>query len=155
MARDYNINISVQGGNRRGAFGGGNLVKTKSTLNSFNKPMSSGGEDVSSYNLSRLFSVGLIFNKSQQFNELAGAFTGNKRLQRQINTGMTFAKYGIGLAINPVVGATYAIGDMAYRGISYGVMVQKKNREAEYYRSLSGNNANSGRRYRGDYSWVM
>ena len=151
MARDYNINISVQGGNRRGAFGGGNLVKTKSTLNSFNKPMSSGGDDVSAYNLSRLFSIGLIFNKAQQGNELAGAYTGNKRRQKQVSTAMTFAKYGIGLSINPAIGAVYAVGDMAYRGISYGIANQKKNREAEYYRSLSGNNANSGRRYRGDY----
>ena len=64
---------------------------------------------------------------------------------------MTFAKYGIGLAINPVAGGIYMASDLAYRGVMYGVKIQKENREADYYKRLSGNNAFSGSRYRGDY----
>jgi hypothetical protein len=64
---------------------------------------------------------------------------------------MTFAKYGIGMAINPVAGIIYAGSDMAYRSVMYGIKIQKTNRQADYFQRLSGNNANSGSRYRGDY----
>ena len=150
MPRDYNINISVKGGNSRGAFNSGNVAKTKSTLNSNTR--SNNGEEISSSNLKGILTIGLAFNKAQQVNELVGAYTGNRLRQRKINTTMTMAKYAIGLSINPAVGAVYAVGDMAYRNISYGIQVQKKSREADYFRRISGNNANSGRRYRGDYS---
>ena len=114
--------------------------------------MGNGGSEQSEFNLRRVFSVGLAFNSGQKANEIAGAFTENRLRQKKIDVGMTFAKYGIGLAINPVAGATYAISDLAYRGIMYNVGVQKKNREARYFRALSGNNSNSGTRYRGSYS---
>lgn len=149
MPRDYNINISVGGGNRRGAFTGGNVSKTKDTLNT--RKISEDGGEENEYNLGRLFSIGFFFNKAQQGNELAGAYTENRLRQKKFNVGMTFAKYGIGLAINPAVGGLYAAGDLAYRGISYGIERQKQNKEAMYYQRLSGNDANSGRRYRGDY----
>lgn len=146
MPRDYNINISVEGGNRRGAFGGGSLSKTKSTLNSNRNLNPSGERDA---NLSRIFTIGLAFNKGQQANELFGAYTQNKLRQRKTETGLTFAKYAIGVAINPAVGATYALGDLAYRGISYGISVQKQNRESRVLRNFSGNNSSSGSRYQG------
>lgn len=93
----------------------------------------------------------MIFNKTQQANELVGAYTENRFRQKKFGVLMTFAKYGVGVAINPVAGAVYGVGDIAYRGIGYAIDIQKKNKEARYYRAMSGNNANSGRRYRGDY----
>ena len=151
MARDYNINISVGGGDRRGAFGGGNIYKNKNTLNSGMYGNQETGNQATEFNLRRVVNLGLAFNTMQKGNEIVGAYTENRLRQRQINTAMTFAKYGIGLAVNPVAGAVYAGSDLAYRGIMYGIDVQKKNREANYYKRLSGNNANSGSRYRGDY----
>jgi hypothetical protein len=148
MPRDYNLNIAVGGGDRRGAYGGGNVSKTKSTLNS--RRIQEDGESATSYNLKSIVTIGLIFNKGQQANELIGAHTNNRLRQRKVNTAMTFAKYGIGVAINPAVGGIYAVGDLAYRGISYGIKLQKQNREADYFKRLSGNNSTSGRRYRGD-----
>ena len=148
MPRDYNLNISVEGGNRRGAFGGGNISKTKTTLNS-KSSFNADGEDKS--NLEKLFTIGMAFNKGQQANELVGAYTENRLRQRKIETGMTFAKYAIGIGLNPLIGGVYAGGDLLYRGIGYSINIQKQNKEARYYRGLSGNNANSGRRYKGDY----
>jgi len=146
MARDYNINIAVGGGNRRGAFSGGNVYKTKNTLNS---KIGNDGDAISRSNLSRVFTVGLAFNIGQKGNEVVGAYTSNKLRQRKFDTSMTFTKYGIGIAINPAVGGAYALGDMVYRGVQYGIKVQKKNREADYFQRLSGNTSSSGRRYGG------
>lgn len=152
MARDYSIHISVgEGGNRRGAYGGGNVYRTKSTLNSKANKTSEDGSIITNSNLVKVATIGLAFNKAQQTNEIVGAYTENRLRQRKINTGMTFAKYGIGIAVNPTAGSIYALGDLAYRGIMYQIDVQKQNREANYYRRLSGNNANSGSRYRGEY----
>ena len=150
IPRDYNINISIAGGNRRGAFSGGNIYKTRYTLDSGfydnNK-----GENISKGNLSKVLSLGLAFNTAQKANEMVGAYTENRLRQRKIDVGMTFAKYGIGLAINPIAGAVYAGSDLAYRGIMYGIKIQKQNREAEYFSRLSGNNSYSGSKYGGSF----
>ena len=145
MARDYNINIEIKGGGTRGAFGGGNLYRNKTTLNK------NAVGDLTNFNLSKVINVGLAFNTAQKTNEIVGSYTENRLRQRKINMGMTFAKYGIGLAINPVAGSIYMASDLAYRGAMYGIKIQKENREADYYKRLSGNNAFSGSRYRGDY----
>lgn len=150
MPRDWNINISVGGGDARGAFKGGRVSTTKSTLNT--RKIKEDGDSITSSNLKRIFTVGFAFNKAQQANEIIGAYTNNRLRQRRVDTGMTFAKYSIGLAVNPAIGAVYGLGDLGYRGIMYGIKIQKQNREADYYKRLSGNNANSGSRYRGDYS---
>ena len=151
MARDYNINISVGGGNRRGAFSGGNVFKSRNTLNSGGYNNQESGEDISTANLKKVINLGLVFNTLQKANEAVGAYTENRLRQRQMNVLMTSAKYGIGIAINPVAGVVYAGSDLAYRGIMYNIRNQKKNREADYYKRLSGNNSFSGTRYRGDY----
>ena len=152
MARDYKINISVKGGDRRGAFGGGNLVRNKSTLNSRMYKNQDNGNSISSGNLKKIFSAGMAFNVAQKGNEIFGAYTENRLRQRKTNVQMTYAKYGLGIAINAPIGLAYAGSDLAYRGIMYGIKINKKNREARFYRNLSGNNANSGRRYGGEYS---
>jgi len=149
VPRDYNIVVSVGGENRRGAFGGGNLYKNKTTLNK------NAVGDLTNFNLSKVINIGLAFNTAQKANEFIGARTENRLRQRKINVAMTFAKYGIGLVINPTAGAIYVASDLAYRSAMYNVKIQKENREADYYRRLSGNNAFSGSRYRGDYVWHM
>ena len=152
MARDHAIIISVQGGNRRGAFSGGNVYKNRNTLNSAMYNNQESGEQTSQFNLKKVINLGLAFNTMQKGNEIFGAYTENRLRQRRVDVGMTFAKYGIGMAINPVAGAIYAGSDLAYRGIMYGIKIQKQNREGNYYKRLSGNNAYSGSRYGGEYS---
>lgn len=150
MPVTHNITISVNGGDQRGAFSGGNLVKDRRTLNS-SMYKNDGGGLVKDSNLKRVLSLGMAFNTAQKANEIVGAFTENRLRQRRIDVAMTFSKYAIGMAVNPVIGAVYAASDLGYRSIMYGINVQKKNREADYYRRLSGNNSFSGSRYRGDY----
>jgi hypothetical protein len=151
MARDYNINISVNGGNRRGAFGGGNLVRSRGTLNSSMYKNQDNGENITTGNLKKVLSMGMLFNTTQKANEGVGAYTENRLRQRKIDQGMTFAKYGIGLMVNPLLGGVYAGSDLAYRSAMYSIKVQKENRQADFYKRLSGNNSFSGSRYRGDY----
>jgi len=151
MPRDYNINISVKGGDRRGAFKGGNLSKSSGTLDS-NRENSN---NISTRNLSGILSVGLAFNSGQKGNEIIGAATENRLRQRRTNSGMTFAKYAIGIRLNVPLGLTYAVSDIGYRALQQGIRIQKQNRQANYLKKLSGNSSFSGSRYRGDYSWVM
>jgi len=150
MPINNNIIVSVGGGDRRNAFGGGRVYTNKTTLGG-GMGGNQDAESITKSNLRSVFTIGLAFNKGQQANELVGAYTNNRLRQRKINTGMTFAKYGIGIAINPLIGGVYAAGDLAYRGIQYGIKLQKGNRQADYYRRLSGNIALSGSTYKGDY----
>jgi len=152
MPRDYNINISVGGGNRRGAFGGGNLFKSQGTLDSSMYGNQESGNSITTGNLKKVVSLGMAFNTAQKANEVVGAFTENRLRQRRIDAGMTFAKYGIGISINPLAGAVYALSDLTYRTTMYNIRKGKKDRESDYYNRLSGNNSNSGRRYGGEFS---
>lgn len=149
MAVNYAVNVSVSGGNRRGAFGGGSLAKTKTTLNT-NRTIEP--NEQGEINLSKVFTVGLAFNKAQQGNEILGAYSGDRQRQRKIDMGLTFAKYGIGIAINPLAGGIYAVGDIGYRSIMYSIKVDNQRKQAQALSNLSGNNSFSGRRYRGSYS---
>lgn len=152
MPRDWNINISVGGGNRRGAFNGGNVFRTRQTLDSAMYRRQQNGSNIGKFNLKKVVNLGLAFNTFQKGNEIVGAHTEDRLRQRKVDVGMRYAKYAIGISIKPVTGGIYAISDMAYRAIMYSVELQKKNREANYYKRLSGNNSFSGSRYRGDYS---
>jgi hypothetical protein len=151
VAVSFNVNMSINGGNRRGAFDGGNVYKDRGTLNSGMYSNQSSGEQIGEFNLRKIVNLGLAFNTAQKANEIAGAWTQNRLRQRRIDTGMTFAKYGIGLAINPVVGGVYMASDLGYRAIMYQIEKERGNIRADYYRRLSGNATYSGSRYRGDY----
>lgn len=152
MPRDYNIYFNIGGGSVRQAYNNGNAIKNSGTLDTTqNNRMSEDGDAITQGNLANVLKIGLMFNLSQKANELVGAYTENRLKQKKFENGMLLAKYGVGLAVNPAVGGTYVVGDLAYRGISYSIQLQKKNKEALYYRQKSGNNANSGRRYGGSY----
>ena len=149
MPVSHRIDITVGGGDRRPTWNAGNVARSKSSLNT-KKSLSEDSEVVTTGNLSKLFTVGMAFNLLQRGGEATGAYTNNRLGQRKFERNMTFAKYGIGIALNPVIGGAYAGIDMGYRGLMYGIRQDKKNREARYYRNLSGNTSASGRRYMGD-----
>ena len=150
MARDYNIYVGMGGGDSRNAFGFGRAYVNQTTLSNV-----SGGKNdsnaITTSNLRNVLTIGLAFNIGQKLNEAVGAYTNDRLRQRRIDTSMTFAKYGIGLAVSPLAGGIYMAGDLGYRAIMYGIQLQKRNREAMYNERLSGINSNSGSRYRGDY----
>lgn len=149
MARDHNLFISSNG-DERNAFGYGRAYTNKNTLS-----RQSGGRNdsqaITQSNLRNIFNIGLGFNTAQKLNETIGAYTNNKLRQRKVDVGMTFGKYAIGLAINPVAGAVYAAADLGYRSLQYNIKAQKINRKADYFRRLSSNTTNSGSAYMGDY----
>lgn len=149
MPVSYMITINSGGGDRRPAYSAGTAYKSKASLNE--RKMSTNSEPITQGNLSKVLNVGLAFNLGQRGNEITGAYTNDRLRQRRMDVGMTFAKYGIGLAINPMLGGVYMASDLGYRAIMYGIKIQKKNRESEYFREISGNSSNSGRRYKGDY----
>jgi len=132
--------------NQRGAFNAGNVYTNKSTLRG---KVSENGSMISNSNLKRVASVGMFFNLAQKGNEIVGSYTNNRLQQRKFNVGMQFTKYGIGFAVNPFIGGAYMASDLGYRAIMYNIKINKKNRESEYFRELSGNSSYSGRRYRG------
>lgn len=151
MARDYNYYFYAGADNKRPAFSGSNGIKSKSSLNSSFFSKQDTGGSIRNSNLKRLLNAGLFFNTIQKGNETLGAYTNNSLRQRRIDTSMTFGKYGLGLMVNAPAGAIYAVSDLGYRALQYGIRVQKGNRQANYYVRLSGNNSFSGSRYRSDY----
>lgn len=95
----------------------------------------------------------MAFRATQMGTEIFGAYTENRLVQRRMRAGLTFAKYAVGFAtVGPVLGSVYMATDLTYRSLMYNIGIQKKSREADYYKRLSGNNASSGSRYRGNYS---
>ena len=144
--RDYNINVIWRGEGSKQAFGGGNLAKMNTGLNT------ESNKAITNVNLKGFAALGMAIRATQQGNELLGSYTENRLRQRKIQTGIQFGKYAIGIMLNPALGAVYATADLAYRAANYQIGLGKKNREADYYKRLSGNNASSGSRYRGSYS---
>jgi hypothetical protein len=142
MGKNYTINVKWWGSKgSRQAFGGGNIAKMNNSANQH--------KETTVINLKGFAGLGLLIRGSQMTNETFGAYTENKLRQRKMQKGITFAKYGIGLALNPALGTLYMASDLGYRSLQYNIGIQKQNREADYYKRLSGNNANSGSRYRG------
>lgn len=138
---NYNINFSVDGGDKSGS--------AKTVINKKQSPKQP--SSLTQQNLKNASKALLSMSGVQAGNELLGSFTENRLRQRKINVGITFAKYGVAISMMPVAGTLYMVGDLSYKTAMYGIEVQKKNREADYFIRLSGNNANSGSRYRGSY----
>jgi len=145
MGDNYNIHVNWRGNGSKQAFGGGNLTKMNRGTQSSNKEITAG-------NLKGFAGLGMTFRVAQMGTELQGSFTENRLRQRQVRVGLTFAKYAVGIALNPALGGIYAVSDLSYRALQYGIEVQKKNREADYYRRLSGNNSYSNSRYSGGFN---
>ena len=140
MARDYNINVNWRGKGSKNAFGGDNIAKTS---------RGSGDKGITRTNLKGFAGVGLAFRGSAMANETFGAYTENRLRQRKVAKGLTFAKYAVGIYTLGPVGVAYMASDLGYRTLQYNIGIQKQNREANYYKRLSGNNSSSGSRYRG------
>jgi len=94
---------------------------------------------------------GMAFKVAQKTNDIVGQYTSNTLRQRKGQVGINFAKYAVGAFYFGPIGLAYAAQDMAGQSVRYQIEIQKKNREADYYNRLSGNNSNSGSRYRGNY----
>lgn len=140
--KNYTININWRGKGSKSAFGGDNIAKS-----SRNGGVKSSG--ISQRNLKGFAGIGLAFRAGAMGNETFGAYTENRLRQRRVSQGLTFAKYAVGIYTLGPIGVAYMASDLGYRTLQYNIGIQKQNREANYYKRLSGNNSSSGSRYRG------
>lgn len=101
-------------------------------------------------NFTSVAKLGLALRQVRMGNEMVGAYTGDKLTQRKVQTGLTFAQYGVGVAVAGPIGIAYAAGDLAYRSLNYEIQRTKNNQIANYTRELSGNSARNHSRTSGE-----
>lgn len=101
-------------------------------------------------NFTSVAKLGLALRQVRMGNEIVGSYTGDKLTQRRVQTGLTFAQYGVGLAVAGPIGVAYAAGDLAYRSLNYEIQRSRRNQMASYTRELSGNSARNHSRTSGE-----
>jgi hypothetical protein len=107
-------------------------------------------ENLHKVNFKSVAKISLGIRTARMANELVGAYTGDRLTQRRVTTAMTFAQYGIGIAVAGGFGVIYAAGDLAYRGLMQNNQITLNNQRAGFLRELSGNNARNQGRNRGE-----
>ena len=70
-------------------------------------------------NFTSVAKLGLGLRQVRMANEIVGSYTADKLTQRRGQTALTFAQYGVGLAVAGPIGIAYAAGDLAYRSLNY------------------------------------
>ncbi len=78
-----------------------------------------------------------------------GAYTGNGELSAGIATAKRVGAHALLMMANPALGVTALAFDVAGEAIDYHINKRNSRLQAEVLRSISGNTANSGNRYRG------
>lgn len=104
-------------------------------------------------NFTSVAKLGLGIRQVRMANELVGAYTADKVTQRTVETALTFAQYGVGVAVAGPIGIAYAAGDLAFRGANFQIKKSRDNRMARYMRDISGNESRNHSRAGGDKIW--
>jgi hypothetical protein len=138
------FNIVVNEGNNPSEF------KNDARKNNRGRGRGANYRGIHEINFTSVAKLGLGIRQVRMANELVGAYTGDRLTQRQVETGLTFAQYGVGLVVAGPIGIAYAFGDMAYRTANYEIKRTRENQIARYIKDLSGNNARNQSRSRGD-----
>lgn len=107
---------------------------------SFNKGTGRGANyrQIHELNFSSVAKLGLALRQVKLANEVVGSYTNNRLRQRRVERLMTFAQYGVGIAVAGPIGVAYAAGDIAYRSLNYAIRNNKHNEEAAMKRDISG-----------------
>ncbi len=108
------------------------------------------GEAIMKYNFKSIAKAGLALRWGRMGNEMVGAYTGRRLRQQRVQTGLTFASYGIGMAVAGPFGAMYTAADIGYRNFNHQVNMLNRNAEAEIISEITGNNTRRGSRNGGD-----
>ena len=99
--------------------------------------------------IKNLASIGLVANAGKQIfmSTLGqiGAITGDMQAQRRINKGLTLVGFGLGFAINPLVGTLNVLTTLASDAIQASIEVRNENIGATYFRRQRGSRSNKGR----------
>lgn len=104
-------------------------------------------------NFTSVAKLGLALRTVKLSNEVVGSYTNNRLRQRRVERLMTFAQYGIGVAVAGPIGIAYAAGDIAYRSLNFSIQNNKQNEEAAMKRDISGIAARSMSRTNGIKIW--
>jgi len=116
-----------------------------------NNKLAKDSEVITKSNLNKSALIGNTLKAAGGINELAGHYTQNRIKQRKIDTGLSFAKYGAGIAMFGGAGVAYMALDLGMKMAHFQIESHLKNIEADYFKNLSGNDSMSGTRYRGGY----
>lgn len=107
------------------------------------------GENVQKINFKSMAKIGLGIRLARMNNEAVGSYTENRLRQRRVNQSFQMLSYAVGISKFKLFGLAYAGGDLGYRVSMSLIDQQKKNREANMLRDMSGISARSGSRYSG------
>jgi hypothetical protein len=113
--------------------------------------MRKNGDQIANFNFKSMAKVGLAIRGFRMGNEIIGSYTGNTFRQRQVNTGMLFGSYAIGIAKFGAFGLAYASIDLGYRGIMHQIEVGKQDMKADILARKSGNNRTNNNRPNGRF----
>ena len=131
------INLITNGGEEQ------SVLTNKDDGRKFNKGKPKGklSENIHKVNFKSVAKLGLGIRQVRMTNELVGSYTGDRLTQRRVQTALTFGQYGVGLAVAGPIGAIYAAGDLAYRGLNFQITRSREDKLASILKEYSGNNA--------------
>lgn len=134
----YTIEIVLNNDGSANGNGGGNGNNSNP-----NKESNPGNSNQSATDLLKKFAPVVIAGKTMiNFaTSNIGTFTGNSRLQDQVNFGMKVIGYGAMIAANPVMGSVALGTDILTSAISYNFNQKWKDREIEQARYKTGYSA--------------
>lgn len=108
------------------------------------------GDQIQNRNFKSIAKLGLAIRTVRMGNEFVGSYTGNRLRQRGQQRNMLLFQYGVGIAKFGKFGTVYAGADLGYRVLMHQTDVDKRNREAQIIRNISGIAARERSRQRGE-----
>ena len=91
----------------------------------------------------------MLFKTSGTLLSRVGDYTGNRIAQKNISNAIRWANIGITTAVNPAIGITMAVTEVAGNTMDYGIQAQRSIIQTNITKRMSGNTDASGSRYGG------
>jgi hypothetical protein len=91
----------------------------------------------------------MLFKTSGTLFSRVGDYTGNRIAQKNISNALRWANIGITSVVNPAIGITMAVTEVAGNVLDYGIQAQRSRIGANVAKRISGNTDASGSRYGG------
>ena len=91
----------------------------------------------------------ILFRTAGTLLSRVGDYTGNRILQKNISNAMRWANIGVTSVVNPVIGVTMAVTELAGNVLDYGIQAQRSRISVSVAKRMSGNTDASGSRYGG------
>lgn len=108
------------------------------------------GDQIQNRNFKSIAKLGLAIRTVRMGNELVGSYTNNRLRQKAAQRNMLMFQYGVGIAKFGKFGLAYAGADLGYRAAMHQIDIDKRNREAQVLRNITGITARERSRQRGE-----